>query len=106
MIQSLSVGKCLVILDGWHRCAAHWLENKKYIDVILADQHWMMGKNDALWRHRLSRRSETDSTWMQYQVLIEEGLGQSAFQRVADDLKKLLKEYGRAMPKMRYWEAI
>ena len=35
---------CMVILDGWHRVAAYWLEQQATVPVALADRHWMNGK--------------------------------------------------------------
>lgn len=36
--------QCYVVLDGWHRLAAHWLEGRTLIRVVFTNKHWMDGK--------------------------------------------------------------
>lgn len=99
--------KCYVILDGWHRCAAHWLENKRYIEVIPAEQHWMMGKERCAVAtpiiETIRNHFEMDCVSGAYH---EKDWDNPAFQQIAAELTTLMNKHQRAMPKMRFWEAI
>jgi SAM-dependent methyltransferase len=100
--------ECLVVLDGWHRMAAHWLEGKRYINVVLADQHWMNGiercyvdKTNLI--ETIKARFDMDFVSGAYRESDWENM---AFKKLANELNELCQEHGHGMPRMRFWEQI
>ena len=100
--------KCLVVLDGWHRTAAHWLEGRRYINVILADQHWMGGEE----RCYVDKTNLIETIMARFQMDFVSGAYREsdwqnpAFAKLATELEVLNKEHGQGAPTMRFWEQI
>lgn len=98
--------QCLVILDGWHRTAAHWLEGQRYINVVLADAHWMNGRERCYvdkTNHIEAIRAALDVDFVSG-AFKEQDLEEGPIANVAAELKGLYSAQGRGMPKMRLWE--
>jgi 2-polyprenyl-3-methyl-5-hydroxy-6-metoxy-1,4-benzoquinol methylase len=98
---------CFTILDGWHRTAAHWLEQRRYIDVVLADAHWMDKETCKVekthWLHTLRPYADLDFVSGAYHP---EDWKQPSFAALKDDLAGLYHSVGGGMPTMRFWEQI
>jgi SAM-dependent methyltransferase len=99
---------CLVVLDGWHRMAAHWLEGRRYINVVLADTHWMNGEE----RCYVDKTNLIESIMARFEMDFVSGAYREsdwqnpAFNRMATELEALNKEYNQGAPTMRFWEQI
>jgi len=94
---------CYVVLDGWHRMAAHWLEGKRSIRVVFADQHWM---NKEICRVDLTNwietlRPYTDLSFVSGAYQESDWDNPLFAQQRAD-----LLAFGDRMPKMRLWEHV
>lgn len=95
---------CFVVLDGWHRLAAHWQEGKRFIRVQFADYHWMNGEDRCMvettnWINTLRpwvemecisgayHKSDWNNPWFAAQA-------------------KELNDFGAKMPLLRFWEHV
>lgn len=98
---------CFTILDGWHRTAAHWLEGRRYIEVVLADAHWMGGETCRVdktnWLHTLKPYAELDFVSGAYHP---QDWNQPCFNALKDELIGLYRSVGGGMPLMRFWEQV
>lgn len=94
--------RCYTILDGWHRVAAHWLEDKRDITVRFADQHWMNGVERCY--VDMTNHIETLRPWAEMDCISgayhQKDWELPLFRRLRDELVAL----GENMPLMRYWE--
>ena len=97
---------CFVILDGWHRTAAHWLEGRRYINVVLADAHWMNGKERCYvdkTNHIDEIRATLDADFVSG-AYREQDLIEGPLSHIANELRQVYALWDREMPKMRLWE--
>lgn len=94
---------CYVLLDGWHRMAAHWLEGQRTIRVVFADRHWMNKEICRVdltnWIGTLKPYTELDFVSGAYQ---ESDWQNPLFKKQADELVA----FGDHMPTMRLWEHV
>lgn len=93
--------KCYVVIDGWHRLAAHWLEGKRDIQVAFTNYHWY-GKEHCMvdgtpWIETLRPWSDMDCISGSYH---KRDWTQGEFAAVSDRFV----EMGAVMPTMRLWE--
>lgn len=93
--------RCYVVIDGWHRLAAHWLEGRRDIQVAFCDYHWY-GKEHCMvdgtpWIETLRPWSEMECISGAYH---RDDWMAGEFAAVSDRFVSL----GAVMPTVRLWE--
>ena len=99
---------CYVVLDGWHRMAAYWLEGVRTVPVRLASEHYPLWEEESCRVDKIyhieSLAPYTELPYVSGAFRQEDMTDYPGFHRLVQALQESNTRRGVQMPMMRYWE--